>query len=66
MLVVVLMLPLFLSMYDGEFDHGCGGGGGGDPAAAAVVAVAAWQRWKTIFGKSGRQRERRRLHDGMR
>jgi len=46
---------LSLSMYDVEFDHGGGGGGGGGPAAAAV---AAWQRWKTIIGKSGRQRER--------
>ena len=29
MLVVVLLLPLSLSMYNGEIDHGCGGGGGG-------------------------------------
>jgi hypothetical protein len=58
MLVVVLLLPLSSSMYDVEFDHG-----GGGPAA---VAVAAWRRWKTIIGKSGRQRERRRSHDGMR
>ena len=41
MLVVVLLLPLSSSMYDGEFDHGCGGGGGGGPAAAAVAVVAA-------------------------
>ena len=41
MLVVVLLLPLSLSMYDGEFDHGCGSGGDGGPAAAAVAAVAA-------------------------
>ena len=34
MLVVVLLLPLSLSMYDGEFDHGGDGGGGGGPAAA--------------------------------
>ena len=40
MLVVVLLLPLSSSMYDGEFDHGCGGGSGGGPAAAAVAAVA--------------------------
>jgi hypothetical protein len=66
MLVVVVLLPLFLSMYDGEFDHGCGGGGGGGLAAAAVAAVAAWRRWKTIIGESGRQRERRQSHDGMR
>ncbi len=41
MLVVVLPLPLSLSMYVGEFDHGGGSGGGGGPAAAAVGAVAA-------------------------
>ena len=40
MLVVVLLLPLSLSMYDGEFNHGGGGGGGSGPAAAAVAAVA--------------------------
>ncbi len=38
MLVVVLLLPLSLSMYDGEVNHGGGGGGGGGPAAA-VAAV---------------------------
>jgi hypothetical protein len=32
MLVVLLLLPLSLPMYDGEFGHG---GGGGGPAAAA-------------------------------
>jgi nanoRNase/pAp phosphatase (c-di-AMP/oligoRNAs hydrolase) len=37
MLVVVVLLPLSLPMYDGEFDHG---GGGGSPAAAAVAAAA--------------------------
>jgi len=39
----------------------------------AVVAVAArrqrqrwqWRRWMTIGGKSGRQRERQWLHDGV-
>ena len=41
MLVVVLLLPLSLSMYVGEFDHGGDGGGGGDPASAAATAVAA-------------------------
>ena len=41
MLVVVLLLPLSSSMYNGEFNHGWGGGGGGGPAAAAVAAVAA-------------------------
>jgi hypothetical protein len=39
MLVVLLPLPLFSAMNDGEFDHGGGGGGGGGPAAAAAVAV---------------------------
>jgi hypothetical protein len=29
MLLVVLLLPLSLSMYDGEFNHSSGGGGGG-------------------------------------
>jgi hypothetical protein len=33
MLVVLLLLPLFLAMNDGKFDHGGGGGGGGGPAA---------------------------------
>ncbi len=41
MLVVVLLLPLSSSMYDGELDHGGGGGGGGGSVAAAAVAVAA-------------------------
>jgi hypothetical protein len=41
MLVVLLLLPLFLAMNDGKFDHGGGGGGGGGPAAAAAVAVVA-------------------------
>jgi hypothetical protein len=36
MLGVLLLLPLFLAMNDGKFDHG-----GGSPAAAAAVAVAA-------------------------
>jgi hypothetical protein len=48
MLVVLLLLPLFLAMNDGKFDHGGGGGGGGGPAAAAAAAVAAmdniWQQ----------------------
>ena len=39
--VVVLLLPLSSSMYDSEFNQGCGGGGGEGPAAAAVAAVAA-------------------------
>ena len=41
MLVVVLLLPLSLPMYDGEFDYGGGGDGCGGPAAAAVAAAAA-------------------------
>jgi hypothetical protein len=42
MLVVVLLLTLSLSMYDGEFNHiGGGGSGGGPVAAAAAVAVVA-------------------------
>ena len=38
---MLLLLPLFLSMNDGKFDHGGGGGGGGGPAAVAAAAVAA-------------------------
>jgi hypothetical protein len=41
MLLVVVLLPLSSSMYDGEFDHGGSGGGGGGSAAAAVAVVAA-------------------------
>ncbi len=41
MLVVVLLLPLFLAMDDGEFNHGGDGGGSGGLAAATGVAVAA-------------------------
>jgi hypothetical protein len=40
MLLVVVVLPLCLSMYDGELDHG-GGGGGGGGGGLVVVAVAA-------------------------
>ncbi len=39
--MVLLLLPLFLAMDGGEFNHGGGGGGGGGPAAAAAAAVAA-------------------------
>ena len=39
MLVVLLLLPLSSSMYDGEFDHSGGGGGGGGLAAEAAVAA---------------------------
>jgi hypothetical protein len=41
MLVVLLLLPLFLAMNDGKFNHGGGGGGGGGPVAVAGKAVAA-------------------------
>ena len=41
MLVVLLLLPLSLSMYNGEFDQSGGGGGGGSPVAAVVAAVVA-------------------------
>jgi hypothetical protein len=52
MLVVLLLLPLFLAMNDGEFDHGGGGGGGGGPASVAAAAMVAmnnhWrQKWPT-------------------
>jgi hypothetical protein len=40
-LVVVLLLPLSLSMYNSELDHNGDCGGGGSPAAAAAAAVAA-------------------------
>ena len=50
MLLVVVLLPLSLSMYDGEFNHSGGGGSGGGPVVAVVTAVAAvednyWQKW---------------------
>ncbi len=47
---MVLLLPLSLSVYNGELDHSGGGGGGGGPAAvAAAMAVAEvennyWQK----------------------
>ena len=41
MLMVVVLLPLSSSMYDGELDHGGVGGNGGGPAAAAAAAVVA-------------------------
>jgi hypothetical protein len=48
--VVVLLLPLFLAMEDGDFNRGGGGGSGGGPVAAVVAAVAAvdnsvWWWW---------------------
>ncbi len=41
MLVVVLLLPLSSSMYDGKFNHSGGSGIGGGPAAVAAAALAA-------------------------
>ena len=40
MLVVLLLLPLSLSMYNSEFNHSGVGGGGGGPVAAAAATVA--------------------------
>ena len=37
MLVVVVVLPLSLSMYNGEFNHGCDGGSGGRGGGVAAV-----------------------------
>jgi hypothetical protein len=47
--VVLLLLPIFLAVDDGEFDHRGGGGSDGGPVAAAVAAGAAvdndwWQK----------------------
>ncbi len=39
--MVLLLLPLYLAMDNGEFNHGGGGGGNGGPAAAAAAAVGA-------------------------
>ena len=36
-----MLLPLSLSMNDGELDHGGGDGSGGSPAAASAAVVAA-------------------------
>ncbi len=40
-LVVLLLLPLSSSIYNGELDHGGNGGGGDGLAADAAEAVAA-------------------------
>ena len=40
-LVVLLLLPLSLPIYDGELDHGGGGGICGGPAVAGAAAAAA-------------------------
>ncbi len=60
--MVLLLLPLFLAMDNGEFDHGGGGEGGGSLAAAAAAAVAAmdddwWQKWPAMRALL--------LHDGV-
>ena len=39
--MVVVLLPFFLPMYDGEFGHGGGSGIGGGLAAGAATAVVA-------------------------
>ena len=49
MLVVVVLLPLSSSMYDGEFNHSGGSGGGGSPAVAVVAAVAAVAAVEDIY-----------------
>jgi hypothetical protein len=67
-------MPLSSAIDNNEFDTGGVGGGGGGPKAAVEAARRqrwrrrwqGWRRWKTIIGESGRQRERRRSHDGMR
>ena len=49
-LVVVVLLPLSLSMFDGELDHHGGGGSSNGPAVAW-----RWQWWMMIGSKSGWQ-----------
>ena len=49
MLVVVVLLPLSLPMYDSEFDHGGCGGGCGGPAARRHRRWRRWMRWKTMM-----------------
>ena len=53
MLLVVVVLPLCLSMYDGELDHGGGGGGG-------VVAVEDNYQQKRLAMRAST------VHAGMR
>jgi hypothetical protein len=63
MLVMLLLLSLSLAMDDGKFDH-----------RVAVEVMAArgqqqrrrWRQWTMIGGKSSRQQERQRSHDGVR
>jgi hypothetical protein len=68
---VVLLLPLSLSMYDGELDHcdGAGGGSGGGVVAAQwqqqLQWWQRWRRWMAIGSKSGWQQEHRQSHDSM-
>jgi hypothetical protein len=47
MLVVVVLLPLSLPTYDGEFDHGGGGSGGGGGGGGG----------RQFISESGRQQE---------
>jgi hypothetical protein len=65
MLVVVLLLPLSSSMYDGEFDHSGGGGGGGGPAAAVVAVVVAVAAVEDNYRQKRPASKASRLHDGM-
>jgi hypothetical protein len=39
--VVLLLLPLFPAIDDGEFDHDGDGGGGGCPVAVVALRVVA-------------------------
>jgi hypothetical protein len=48
MLVVLLLLPIYLAVDDGKFDH-CGG--------ERQRQRQRGQQWTTIGGESGRQRE---------
>ncbi len=48
--MVLLLLPIYLAVDDGEFNHCGGGGGGGSPAAVAAAGGAVvdnnWrQKW---------------------
>jgi hypothetical protein len=45
--VVVLLLPLYLAIDDGKFNHGGGSGGSSGPAAlAAAVVVVVGSNWQ--------------------
>jgi hypothetical protein len=56
MLVVVVVLPLSLPVYDGEFDHSGGGGGCGGQTAAVVAAVEAVEDNLSAKSVDGRMR----------